>query len=290
MADVSKEGKTLSTALVTADGKAVAAQTTDGHVYVWETASGALWQVTLPDSEAAVVLGSNGTAYLVAATTFTGSEEILLWLISPEQTEPVQINISPKAGFVTSLAFSHSGKILAAGFSSGQIHFYDTASGELARTIPEAHSDWVMLLAFSPDDRYLLTDSMSFDPRTLIFEVKTGKEVAALAEDSFNYMPGFFSPDGSLVSLLTAEGTAVFDTTTWKRVGLLPNYMPFVVPLEGPLKIPQTAVVETFTLDDGRKVATYFFTLVFLPDGRCLILESFPSSGIVMLTDAAALP
>lgn len=289
--DISKEGKTLSSAILALDGKAFAVQTTDGQVEIWEVSSGASWMVALADNEATTVLGSNGAAYLLAAASLTNSEDIALWVITPGQEKPALITINPNAGFVTALAFSNNGKILAAGFSSGKINFYDSSSGELTLAIPEAHSDWVMLLAFSPDDRHLLTDSLSFDPRTLVFDVKSGKKVATLAEDSFDYMPGAFSPDGSLVAFFSIDGTAVFDTATWKRVGTLPDYLPYVALLDGgSVTIPENALASTYELDDGRKVATYFYNLVFLPDGRALLLESFEATGEVILRDAALMP
>lgn len=60
---------------------------------------------------------------------------------------------------IISLAFSPDGMKIAIGSGepsrSGVIHIFDVASGQIAKTLKDAHSDMVVALAFSPDGKLL---------------------------------------------------------------------------------------------------------------------------------------
>lgn len=62
---------------------------------------------------------------------------------------------------VTSLAFNHSGTLLASGGGmpsrSGELKLWDVATGKLLQSKPEAHSDTIVGISFSPNADYLAT-------------------------------------------------------------------------------------------------------------------------------------
>jgi WD40 repeat protein len=62
------------------------------------------------------------------------------------------------------VAFSPDGKILAAGSSDGSITLWDSASGDLLRSIP-AHARAVTALEFSPDGHWLASGSLDASVR-----------------------------------------------------------------------------------------------------------------------------
>lgn len=121
---------------------------------------------------------------------------------------------------VITLEFSPDGMILAVGYNNGEIRLYDTDDGSLILSI-QAHVDNVTNLTFSYDGRYLASDSWSFDPFTYVFNVLTGIKVATLSTES--YEPGVisFSPDGSLVSATSSDGTHIFTTGNWQATGVV---------------------------------------------------------------------
>ena len=70
---------------------------------------------------------------------------------------------SPIADRVLALAFDPAGQVLASGGGrpsrDGQIHLWRVGDGKLLRELPEAHSDTVFSLQFSPDTQYLASGS-----------------------------------------------------------------------------------------------------------------------------------
>jgi WD40 repeat protein len=75
-------------------------------------------------------------------------------------------------GGVMSVAFSPDGKILAAGESNGEIHFWQVTNGKQF-LILRGHTSWVVSLAFSPDGRTLASGSS--DCMVKLWEIGTGQ-------------------------------------------------------------------------------------------------------------------
>ncbi|HEV3025203.1 MAG TPA: c-type cytochrome domain-containing protein, partial [Pirellulales bacterium] len=78
---------------------------------------------------------------------------------------------------VIALAFSPDGKLLATGGGepsrSGELKIFNVAEGTLARAIPDAHSDTIFGLEFSPNGLYLA--SSAADRFVKVFDVAAGK-------------------------------------------------------------------------------------------------------------------
>ena len=73
-----------------------------------------------------------------------------------------------------STAMSRDGNLCAVGYGPNSIGLWDARAGQCLRTI-KAHSNWVVSLAFSPDNSLLA--SSAGDTTASIWEVATGKEV-----------------------------------------------------------------------------------------------------------------
>lgn len=113
----------------------------------------------------------------------------------------------------------HSG-ILALGYNDGEIRLFRTIDGIQTCAI-QAHNDFVMSLAFSWDDRYLLSDSWSFDPFTDVFRTSDGLKITTLATES--YEPGriSFSPNSQLAAVTSYDGTHIYSTNNWTDLGVV---------------------------------------------------------------------
>jgi WD40 repeat protein len=129
------------------------------------------------------------------------------------------------------LTISASGKHLAAGpgqraVSSGDIgretgiHLWDMASGNL-RFILRGHEANVYALAFTPDDRFLMSDSL--DGTIRYWDVNTGASVATFASSKDGRWvmiseKGFFAGSADAADLLSAvRGYQAFSIDAFVR-------------------------------------------------------------------------
>ncbi|PMB47141.1 hypothetical protein CEN41_04070 [Fischerella thermalis CCMEE 5330] len=96
-------------------------------------------------------------------------------------------------GGIMSVAFSPDGKLLAAGDSNGEIHFWQVADGKQL-LILRGHANWVVSLAFSPDSRTLASGSS--DCTVKLWDVSTGGCLHSLQEHGNEVWSVAFSPEG----------------------------------------------------------------------------------------------
>jgi WD domain, G-beta repeat len=87
---------------------------------------------------------------------------------------------APAVRVVRSLAVSPDATVVAGGTADGQIHLWDTATGDLIRSLA-AHRLDVTSLAFSPDGELLISGGE--DRCTRVWEVETGVERQRLEHD-----------------------------------------------------------------------------------------------------------
>ncbi len=130
----------------------------------------------------------------------------LAWWLIPRPTGlPVRARLDGSEGPGAALAFSPDGLILATGHNSGNIQFWDPATGKHRATL--RHFQYVSLrAAFSPDAKTLAVLSAN-PPSTVttitIFKVETGREVARIEVPGSPLIPWIgFSPDGSALNLI----------------------------------------------------------------------------------------
>ncbi|MCI0464392.1 MAG: hypothetical protein L0Z62_46250, partial [Gemmataceae bacterium] len=170
----------------------------------------------------------------------------------------------PHGNWVSALAFSSDGKVLATGGYDVAVHFWDPATGQRLGE-PLRQKDIVLSLAFSPDGRTLAVshaDSYSGAPGTALWEVASRRPVGVPIPGQSQLV--LFSPEGR--KLLTADARA------WTRSGLdrvrvwdaatgLPISPP--IPLGGP-----------------------FNDMTFSPDGTTILTGD--DNGLVRLWDATS--
>ncbi len=95
--------------------------------------------------------------------------------------------------YVRSIAFSHDGRTLAAGFLHGGLQLWEVDSMQQLYTF-SGHYASVNSVAFSPNDSLLVTGSRDRDIK--LWETDTGKEIQKLRGHTAEVRAVSFSPDG----------------------------------------------------------------------------------------------
>ncbi|MBD3883297.1 hypothetical protein IFO70_16140 [Phormidium tenue FACHB-886] len=100
-------------------------------------------------------------------------------------------------GGVLSVTYTPDGACLITGDSNGEIHLWDTASGNKRMTY-RGHKSWVWALAVSPDGRLLA--SASDDNSVKLWDLETGECLQTLTGHTSAANTVTFSPDGQLLA------------------------------------------------------------------------------------------
>jgi len=222
--DFGGQGLQVDSAVITKYGRHLVVSFTSGQLMVhnFESGSEQIFGSPVEFNFLQFVDGisSNKAGVLVADYSLNQSGIVSLWQVSPEGESRLAARIADPDYYLTDLAISPDGETLALGYNNGEIRLFRTDDGLLLNVIP-AHADFVMSLEFSWDNRYLLSDSFSFDPYTHVFRVSDGAKLATLATRS--YEPGriSFSPDSRLAAVTSFDGTRIFSTGSWSSLGIL---------------------------------------------------------------------
>jgi WD40 repeat protein len=131
----------------------------------------------------------------------TGSfQEIKLW---DAGTGQLKTKVGGFAERVVCLAFSHDGKLLAAGGGAptqeGELKVLEVATGKVLHDVKaNVHSDTVFGVSFSPDDKTLA--SCGADKFVKTFDVATGKFLKAFEGHTHHVLGVAWSGDGKLIA------------------------------------------------------------------------------------------
>ncbi len=227
--DYAEEGQAVYSAFVTRDGRHLLVTLEDYYAEIIELESKRRTQARLgcelfwPD---VVAIDIQESAWMLCSD-YSDGVEFQVWKLDAgsEQAKMISAVRHDPLLTATALAFSPDGQYFALGFHNGEVHIYKSSSGNLLRQI-HAHIDNVTSMAFSPDSRYLLTDSWSFDFETYVYDVQSGQKIATLISEgvgSPNTQSVWFSPDGSLAAGMSTTGLEVFSTSSWTQLYSLPS-------------------------------------------------------------------
>ena len=192
-----------------ADAQRVASIFDDGTLRVWAVATGTPIEESGANTTASTTITSSPDG------TFVATKAIMQTVgTSPRWT--MERKIGQKGLFadrVNAVRFSPDGKTLATGGGelsrSGDIIFFDAASGKVTQTWKEKHSDTVLCLDFSPDGKQLASGAA--DKIVRVTEVATGKQLNLLEGHTHHVTSVAFRSDGRVLATAGAEGTVV----TW---------------------------------------------------------------------------
>lgn len=186
------------------DAQRAAALFDDGVLRVWAVASGMVIDESAGGQAATTTVTAN------ADGSFTATKALALntgatprWVL--ERT------LDQKGLFadrVNAVRFSPDGKMLVTGGGelsrSGDIIFFDVASGKVTQTWKEKHSDTVLCLDFSPDGKKLASGAA--DKIARVTEVATGKQLNLFEGHTHHVMGVAFRSDGRVLATAGADG------------------------------------------------------------------------------------
>jgi WD40 repeat protein/energy-coupling factor transporter ATP-binding protein EcfA2 len=182
-------------------GQLVVTASEDGTARLWEVETG---------EEIAVLRGHEGEVSSasfspVGRLVVTTSEDGTARLWEVETGEEIAV-LRGHEGEVSSASFSPDGRLVVTASEDGTARLWEVETGKEVIVLPE---DGVRSAAFSPDGQLMITVSLVatyigdgvtwVEAAARLWEVNTGKEIAALCEGAARAPSAVFSPDGQLV-------------------------------------------------------------------------------------------
>jgi len=128
---------------------------------------------------------------------------------------------------VSAIAYTPSGKTLAAGTGDGRVYIYDLATGELRRELPgENEYDGVRSLAFSPDGKTLAV-AAGRSKFVRLWDVASGEVVRKFSHPDKGggcALAIAFSPDGKILAFTNLGIIRLYDPATGTQLAELGNW------------------------------------------------------------------
>lgn len=235
----------------TPDGKQVAATSSNGHMLLWQTATGKEVEFTKDlVGGAALAFSPDGKRIALAASggvvpyQFPSGEPLPSWkwsnvsvnslafstdgkhLVTGDDNHGVRvwdvaerklrIRLDGHKGLVSAVAFAPDGKHVASASLDRTFRLWDVASGKEVRRF-EGHHDQVWCLRFTADGKTIASASMDHTVR--LWAAASGKELRAFRGHRFGVFAVDVAPDGRTLASVGLDGTLrLWETATGKEL------------------------------------------------------------------------
>jgi WD40 repeat protein len=250
-----------------------------------------------------------GAAFLADGILSVAADgELVVWNPAPAWTLERTIGSAGDAdtlvGRVTALAFSPDGKLLATGGGepsrSGELKIWNVADGALVRSLPEAHSDTVFGLDFSPDGVYLA--SSAADRFVKVFKIADGARARSFEGHTHHVLDVSWKSDGKVLASSGADNVIkVWDFLTGDQrrttgpFGKEVTSLAFVGVTPQVLAAAGDKAVRLVNTDDGKTQRTYdgpsdfLYAMAASADGRIAAAGGQDSTLFVWLVEGGQL-
>jgi len=213
--------KPIRTLAFSADNRTLATAGDDRAVHTWSAETGVPFEVYRGHKGAVVAL-----AFAPDGTVVSGGADrsALVWGLNSfwwlERVIGTGEVASQLAGRVNAVRFSPDGQTLATGGGEptrgGEIKLWEVATGRLARSFTNVHSDAVFALDFSADGKFLASGAA--DKFARVIELATGKVVKSLEGHTHHVLGVSWKRDGRTLITAGADGVVkVWDAVTGER-------------------------------------------------------------------------
>jgi WD40 repeat protein len=190
---------------------------------LWDIASGRPIGKSIADHQTILSIAFSPTGKLVATGSCAYQEshlcrrgEIMFWEVP--SAKPLGEPLLYHNNWVTTVAFSPDGNILASGSNDRTITLWDVSTHESIGKPLLGHNDGVSNVAFSPDGKTLA--SGSHDKTVILWDVETQQIIAHYMGHSTFVESVSFSPDGKMLASSDGSGLIIlWDIATGLRVG-----------------------------------------------------------------------
>jgi dipeptidyl aminopeptidase/acylaminoacyl peptidase len=185
------------------DAQKAAALLEDGTLRVWAVATAQVIEESNAAAASTTVSAAADGSFVAVKSVSLSTGGTPKWTLERAWDEKGLF-----ADRVNALRFSPDGKTLATGGGepsrSGDIVFFDVASGKVTQRWKEKHSDTVLCLDFSPDGKRLASGAA--DKIARVCDVATGKQLNLFEGHTHHVMGIAFRSDGRVLATAGADG------------------------------------------------------------------------------------
>lgn len=218
-------GKSITRAVLNADGTRLATAADDRSVHVWDLASGRRIGAAINHTDLVVQLGFAGDDRIVTVTrNFLLVVTIQTWEIA--SGKPIGESVTAPTAPLSQVALSPDGRLAATanydnpkGLFRGFLTVWDLATGKAAIE-PRQLSSSVIQSRFSADSRYLVTGMIATltgnEPNVRVWDCTSGKDLAQIRHTG-PLLHLTFNPDTNRLATAGLDGVVhIWDPVTGK--------------------------------------------------------------------------
>lgn len=192
---------------ISANNETLATACSDGHIRLWDTASGKLLTTYDAHSDAVVSVAISPDCQSLATGSYDQTAKI--WDVASRE---VRHELAGHRGALTTVAFSPDGSLFATAGVDGRVMLWHSKTGNLRHTL-SGHRSWVNSIAFSPDGDVLVSGSS--DGTIKVWSAASGELQYTLHASKAEVRSVAFSPDGKWI----AAGIRYGEVKLWKTSG-----------------------------------------------------------------------